>query len=440
MLYNYIIYIFKLIKYLYNYNKTIEEPKKDNKKKSKSKKKLTDISVSDNSENKNTQNNNSTINNNTKDYNSNSQNSINNKRSSAREKKPNHKEDLGYIDARAKCKDPKLLEVAKRCDKVIQKLKKHPFAERYVQSNPDIPNLSDVERKVKLFQYNSIHTFAIDVRNVWKYYYTTAANNPELYQKTVEMTQYFEEIFSEIEDIPFETPYLDNINKKIKSIEDQLQMSRLKSNIGGVSNMFMNNNSKTNRNAVPLQEKPMTINEKNTLSNKIRMLSQDQLKGIISILSDQCSIENNSKYFEFDIDTLSTKKLRDLEKYVKKCLKNSSSKNVTPIIAKNDIEKTNEIKNNINTNNGNNSINSNLGNKNINLNNNNSINKPIERGTSIKQPHSISNNNNNLTNLSNKNTQNLKTIENVSMMDSLSSSIEDDDSGSLSSLDFKKGN
>ena len=48
------------------------------------------------------------------------------------------------------------------------------------------------------------------------------------------------------------------------------------------------------------------------------------MKNIINILSDQCSLDKSSKFFEFDIEKLSTKKLRELEKYVKKCLKSKS--------------------------------------------------------------------------------------------------------------------
>ena len=118
---------------------------------------------------------------------------------------------------------------------------------------------------------------------------------------------------SEVEELPMEGS-LDVIHKKIKSLEEQFS-NRGKPNLQ-VQNIYVNN--KNNRASVPIQERPMTITEKNLLGSKIRMLSQEQMKGIINILSDQYSIENNSKFFEFDIESLSTKKLRELEKYVKK--------------------------------------------------------------------------------------------------------------------------
>ena len=72
-------------------------------------------------------------------------------------------------------------------------------------------------------------------------------------------------------------------------------------------------------------DKPMTINEKNALGNNIRTLNPEQLKGIVNILSDSMVIDPKSKFFEFDIETLNTRKLRELEKYVKGCLKSKST-------------------------------------------------------------------------------------------------------------------
>jgi hypothetical protein len=173
----------------------------------------------------------------------------------------------------------------------------------------------------------------------------------------------------------------------------------------------------------------MTITEKNVLGSKIRMLSQDQMKGIINILSDQYCIENNSKFFEFDIDALSNKKLRELEKYVKKCLKtpvNLVSKPSNQNQRKNDNDIT-DLKNNLNP----------------------KINTPASEKASIdtsklsqvqqlpekqifKQP--------NQQQQQQATNKPLPVHQNdmKSPLDSLSSSDEDD-SGSLSSLDFKKG-
>ena len=63
------------------------------------------------------------------------------------------------------------------------------------------------------------------------------------------------------------------------------------------------------------------MDEKNALGTDIRTLNPNQLRGIIGILSDPESVDQNLKYFEFDIENLPVKKLRELEQYVRNSLK-----------------------------------------------------------------------------------------------------------------------
>ena len=77
-------------------------------------------------------------------------------------------------------------------------------------------------------------------------------------------------------------------------------------------------------------DKPMSMIEKNTLGANIRCLNADQLRGIIAILSDSSSVEQNLKYFEFDIENLPVRKLRELEKYVKNSLHIVNKKTANP--------------------------------------------------------------------------------------------------------------
>jgi hypothetical protein len=84
-------------------------------------------------------------------------------------------------------------------------------------------------------------------------------------------------------------------------------------------------NKKTEKTWTSIMDKPMSMTEKNALGANIRSLNPDQLKGIISILSDSNSVEQNLKYFEFDIENLPTRKLRELEKYVKNSLNSANS-------------------------------------------------------------------------------------------------------------------
>ena len=65
----------------------------------------------------------------------------------------------------------------------------------------------------------------------------------------------------------------------------------------------------------------MSMEEKTQLKNSIGMLTPDQQRGIIAIVAD-CINQNGSggEVFEFELDQLPTRKCRELEAYVKKCI------------------------------------------------------------------------------------------------------------------------
>ena len=71
---------------------------------------------------------------------------------------------------------------------------------------------------------------------------------------------------------------------------------------------------------------PMSLDEKSQLKNSIPMLTQQQQNGIIQIVQ-QCIQQNNKgDVFEFELDQLPTRKCRELEDYVKRCLKENQKK------------------------------------------------------------------------------------------------------------------
>eukprot|EP00340_Litonotus_pictus_P006282 CAMPEP_0170517332 /NCGR_PEP_ID=MMETSP0209-20121228/3355_1 /TAXON_ID=665100 ORGANISM="Litonotus pictus, Strain P1" /NCGR_SAMPLE_ID=MMETSP0209 /ASSEMBLY_ACC=CAM_ASM_000301 /LENGTH=445 /DNA_ID=CAMNT_0010802555 /DNA_START=26 /DNA_END=1363 /DNA_ORIENTATION=- len=354
------------------------------KKKAQTKKKLTDISGSDYST-------------------SNPQNAS--KKRSAREKKPNHKDDLGYVETKVKCKDPKLIEVSKRCEKILFKLKKHNFYDSFSNGEPPFC-LSEVDKKVRNFQYSSIHIFGLEIRKIWKYWFSSG--NSEMYDKALEISEYFETIFTEAEENPPGTETIHHINKKLEKLESQIQMNmtdKMKPPAVPMQNMYLQ--KQASRPQVPLAEKPMTITEKNILGNNIRMLTPDQMKGIINILSDQYAMDKSSKYFEFDLDKLNTKKLREIEKYVRKSIKTkATAKPSKPESLKEDTMQTGS-----------------------------SLHRGTEQQISQGQPPQESQTKDfggvNSGPPGNSVSKGLESI-------SLSSSKDDDDSESLSSLDFKK--
>ena len=158
---------------------------------------------------------------------------------------------------------------------------------------------------------------------------------------------------------------ISSINKRIQNLKDGIY------DIKQTPKDRIVNNKK--QNSINF-ETPMTLDEKNALGNAIRGLNKEQLKGIIKLLTNssydqkQCG---QNKYFEFDIDKLPIKKLRELEQYVKDCSKQTN--NVNNNVKKNEINKNNnnnhnniqKLKNDLQTKNNNVVNNDNNNNNNI---------------------------------------------------------------------------
>ena len=93
----------------------------------------------------------------------------NNKRST-REKKPNVIEDIGYIEKANSGIRPKTsftIELHKKCEKILLKLKRHQFAYVLVNQNDyhvDVQNFAKIEKSLKNHLYTSVSQFGNDIR------------------------------------------------------------------------------------------------------------------------------------------------------------------------------------------------------------------------------------------------------------------------------------
>jgi hypothetical protein len=251
----------------------------------------------------------------------NSEFSAGNKKRSCREKKPIVYEDLGYVekDKLKGAKNPLLAEIAKKCERGFSKIKRHPFAEMFVNSNsPESPSLNQIEKNLKNFQYTSTYQFGLDLRKLWSWYFATYTNNADIFQKTCKLSEFSEEVLKEIDNSVEEKSDIQELSKKVEKLTKEIKEISYK---GQPTPQII---PKKGEKGVSLMDKPMTMAEKNNLGSNIRNLTPEQLKGIVNILSDSLVVDPQSKYFEFDIETLSTRKLRELEQYVKKCLKSKT--------------------------------------------------------------------------------------------------------------------
>lgn len=191
-------------------------------------------------------------------------------------------------------------------------------------SSADIPSISQVEKNLKAYNYRSIFQFTLDLRKIWNYYFSHFSSTPEVYQRTCKISEFSEEIINDLDTVHEDKSEIHELSKKLDKLTREMKEIQGKNTT--VPNVVKSKGDKN----TSFMDKPMTINEKNSLGNNIRSLNPDQLKGIVNILSDSMVIDPKSKFFEFDIETLNTRKLRELEKYVKGCLKNKGTNAYKP--------------------------------------------------------------------------------------------------------------
>ena len=63
--------------------------------------------------------------------------------------------------------------------------------------------------------------------------------------------------------------------------------------------------------------------DKKKLTEKIRHLPEDQLKGIINLIDIKKEAVEYNEFYEIDIETLSHERLVELQKYVRSCFKSA---------------------------------------------------------------------------------------------------------------------
>ena len=290
-------------------------------------------------------------------------------------KKPKN-QNFGNIDNIPNNISPEIVGIFKKCKKGLEKIKESKYCNKYYQSNnPEIPCLANIEKKVNNYEYQTLFDFEMDVRKIWFHYFEINKYD----EITKKMSEDWEKICTDL-DAQNNEMTMNNIKKRTDKLQKELDDFKdlSKDNLPAPVKKVNQQNNEHN--------KPMSVEEKNQLGNNIRTLNKDQLKGIIKILNENNSVPK-SKYFEFDIDKLPTKKLRELEKYVKECLivnnrnlsNNTNNKNL------------NMNQNQVNKNTGNNKTNNNQ-NQNQNSATKNSV-KEGNKSQEIKQePSSLKKN------------------------------------------------
>ena len=261
-----------------------------------------------------------------------------------REHKPKIIEDLGYIDKdiiKGKS-NPLFRAVNKVCEKGLLKIKKiqyYSFFYNYNSSKQNELSLSQIEKNIREYKYQSIYEFIMDLRKLWNFFLKMFETQNEIKEKVCEMERKSEQLYCELESINIEKVELEDLNKKVDNLEKKLREIKGSGiNIGSAFNLKKNN----------MSERSMSLNEKTVIKNNIKLLTIEQKKGIADILRDTIDTENK-KILEFDIDKLNNKTLKKLDEYVKNCIKkNNENKKIDINVEKlkQDLSDMNQRENN----------------------------------------------------------------------------------------------
>jgi len=234
-----------------------------------------------------------------------------------------------YYKAEQKIKEP--LEFLKRCEYILSCLKKHKFGFPFLEPvDPEILGIPDyfqvikepmdfskVEKRLRSGFYKTPLEFEEDVRKIWDNATTYNKPNTEIYHMTLEISQFFERLLSE-EDTAFSGPSLTKlppIKPPKKVVDYETVETPYKS-------------SKTTHISKQMADRPLTYQEKKGLSEMIRQLPSESLWEVWKIVSPEN--QNQGEELEFDIDTLSPKTSRELERFVKSKLQTLSNKKSKP--------------------------------------------------------------------------------------------------------------
>ena len=205
----------------------------------------------------------------------------------------------------------------------------------------DYPQFSYIEKNLKNNLYSSLNELVSEIRNTFSHIFFSA-NDSDKYNKIYNLCESFETIYKKYDNKLFlkESKNLHEVINKLKKELRQTEIIKNSSNI----NIIANNKSYYNNNLFNKNKFNININDsegsenssnisakkyKAAITNKINKLSNEQKRGIRSIISDNCLLEQNSesKVMKVDVNKIPFKQLKQLEKYINKCIKENNKNN-----------------------------------------------------------------------------------------------------------------
>jgi len=214
----------------------------------------------------------------------------------------------------------------KMCLQVFRAFKKH-------ENYKAFKKFTKIENKICLNEYDKLSKMAKETRTTFNEYFGSFAAEACLYPKLFGLLSHFENCYREFENKNFirETKNFLEIKKKMNKLQkivktsknsvaasnldksngNQRRISHLASSGACEKNSFLRFNNK--------QERKVSNEFKLELLNNIKGLKSEQIRGMVCLVMETKEAPSAS-CFELDINKLSTPKVKELDKYVRKCL------------------------------------------------------------------------------------------------------------------------
>ena len=197
----------------------------------------------------------------------------------------------------------------------------------------EFPQFHTIEKNIKNELYSSSSELAKEIHNVFSNLFILFSKDFDKYNKTLILSNSFEKIYKKY-DNQILTKECRNLLEIINKLKKEFRQPEITKNISNENISYINNNISPycpSKNKFKFQitdsDSQISVKKyKNEITNKIKNLSNDQKKGLFNIVSNDCidkNMQNNA--MEINVNKMTFKQLKQLEKYVNKCIKDNKS-------------------------------------------------------------------------------------------------------------------
>ncbi len=223
----------------------------------------------------------------------------------------------------------------KICQHIFQAFKKH-------ENYKNFKKFAKIEKSLFSNSYEKLSKMAAEIRQVFNEYFTSLAIDAVNYPKIFCLFSHFENIYKDFECKKFinESKNILEIKKKMYKLQKIVKFN--KNAVAGTFNAATNSASGQQHRAIRLggeiesfynyesnREKRISNKFKLELLNNIKGLNTEQIRGMLRVLQDSSSNgldAQSTTTVELNINKLSAFKIKELDKYVRRCILETKNK------------------------------------------------------------------------------------------------------------------